>query len=105
MTETKLADTARDIAAALSMTQDGALTLATTYAAQLGYPAPEAGQAPELVVSAEDDQHIVRAACIAHAGECGLNLSPEDIVWFEGAPTIDGMEPGEWIAAVSGVDE
>lgn len=49
----------------LGIDRDAALTLATTYAAQLDHPTVEGGQDPDLEVTDEDAHHIIGAAAAA----------------------------------------
>lgn len=80
---TTIADIAAAIAYHLDIDQGAALTLATTYAAQLDYPVPEGGQAPDVEVTAEDAGHILSAAGVAQAAAAASVL--DDIVDAVGA--------------------
>ncbi|MGW1743851.1 hypothetical protein ACWCPQ_34220 [Nocardia sp. NPDC001965] len=60
---TTLKNVAARIERAIDVQADGALTLATTYAARFGYAAmPASGQAPDAEVTAEEADTIVGAA-------------------------------------------
>ena len=61
----KLADLAAQIYAEHDITFDESLTIATTYAVDLGYHAPDGGTDPDLVVTDHDADliiDVVRAA-------------------------------------------
>lgn len=64
-----IADVADQIAEKFDVDRDAALTLATTYAAQLDYDAAEGGQYPNLEVSDEDAQVILESAAAAYADD------------------------------------
>lgn len=38
---------------------------------------------------------------MAQAGEAGITLTPRDFTVFEGGLYLDGMDPGEWIDAMT----
>lgn len=38
---------------------------------------------------------------IETAAKKGITLEPADFVWIDGGPTIDGMDPAEWIDALT----
>ncbi|MBD8056435.1 hypothetical protein ICV35_22545 [Rhodococcus ruber] len=61
-----IADVAHQLADRLDIEYDAAVTLATTYAAQLGCDTFEGGQDPDLEITDADAEHILSAA---EAGE------------------------------------
>ncbi len=82
---TQIKDTADQIATDLDIDRDAALILATTYAAQCGYDAPEGGQFPDLEVTDEDAEFIAEAA--RHGANSAPNIKLCDIA--DAARAID----------------
>ena len=60
---TTINDLATELAEKYGDSHDDALRAVTTYAVQIGHPAPmiEGGQAPDVTVDPETADHIVRA--------------------------------------------
>lgn len=57
-----------------------------SYAVRLLYPAGEREKLDKL---------------LAKTAEAGLTVTAEDLEWVEGEPLIQGMEPDEWLSAMT----